>query len=78
MPGVQRYLFAADISPQRIAQAVAGAFSNALSGDPVTAEIEWVDDLDPMDVEYNTVSLHPWQSRPRPRARSSWDRGWWT
>ena len=64
MPGVQRYLFAADISPQRIAQAVAGAFSNALSGDPVTAEIEWVDDLDPMDVEYNTVSLHPWAIPP--------------
>jgi len=60
MPGVQRYLFAADISPQRITQAVAGAFSNALTGDAVRAKIEWVDDLEPMDVEYNTVSLHPW------------------
>jgi hypothetical protein len=60
MPGVQRYLFAADIPPRRTAQVITDAFTNALTGDAVSTEIEWVDDLDPKDVEYNTVSLHPW------------------
>jgi len=60
MPDVQRYLFATYISPQQIVQALAQAFANSLTGDAVRAEIEWVDRLDPKDVEYNTVSLHPW------------------
>lgn len=58
--GVQRYLFAADTDHESVAKALKGAFSNSLSGNRVKAEIAWSDDPAPLEVAYNSVSIHPW------------------
>ena len=60
--GLQNYLFqTGSITKEEIVKSLSGAFQHALSGQPISPEIQFVNSLSVDDALPNGVSLHVWR-----------------